>query len=55
MTDKSQKLKLMVVDDELDNLELLYRTFRRDFQVYKAHNAEVALEILEEQGEILYH
>ncbi|NRB08651.1 MAG: SpoIIE family protein phosphatase, partial [Richelia sp.] len=52
MTDKSQKLKLMVVDDELDNLELLHRTFRRDFQVYKAHNAEVALEILEEQGEM---
>jgi serine phosphatase RsbU (regulator of sigma subunit)/CheY-like chemotaxis protein len=52
MTDQTQKLKLMVVDDELDNLELLYRTFRRDYQVYKAHNAEVALEILEAEGEM---
>ncbi|MDJ0800521.1 MAG: SpoIIE family protein phosphatase [Calothrix sp. MO_167.B12] len=52
MADKTRKLKLMVVDDELDNLELLYRTFRRDFQVYKAHNAEVALDILAEQGEM---
>lgn len=29
-------LKLMVVNDEPDQLELLYRTFRRDFEVYKA-------------------
>ncbi len=29
-----KKLKLLVVDDEPDNLDLLYRTFRRDFKVY---------------------
>jgi len=52
MADKTRKPKLMVVDDELDNLELLYRTFRRNFQVYKAHNAQVALDILEEEGEM---
>lgn len=46
------KLKLMVVDDEPDNLDLLYRTFRRDFQVYKADSALSALEVLEEQGEM---
>ncbi|MDJ0734590.1 MAG: SpoIIE family protein phosphatase [Nostocaceae cyanobacterium] len=46
------KLKLMVVDDELENLELLYRTFRRDFQVYKAHDPRLALDILEKQGEM---
>ncbi|MEO1432579.1 MAG: SpoIIE family protein phosphatase [Cyanobacteria bacterium J06633_8] len=46
------KLKLMVVDDELDNLDLLYRTFRRDFKVYKASNARSALEILDKQGEM---
>ncbi|MEH2235505.1 SpoIIE family protein phosphatase [Nostoc sp.] len=46
------KLKLMVVDDEPDNLDLLYRTFRRDFQVYKANHAFGALEILEKFGEM---
>ncbi|XZO00856.1 MAG: SpoIIE family protein phosphatase [Microcoleus sp.] len=46
------KLKLMVVDDEPDNLDLLYRTFRRDFQVYKADSALSALEVLDAQGEM---
>ncbi|GAX35496.1 two-component response regulator [Nodularia sp. NIES-3585] len=46
------KLKLMVVDDEQDNLDLLYRTFRRDFQVYKANHALSALEILDKEGEM---
>lgn len=46
------KLKLMVVDDEPDNLDLLYRTFRRDFEVIKAESAIVALEMLEQQGEM---
>jgi serine phosphatase RsbU (regulator of sigma subunit)/FixJ family two-component response regulator len=46
------RLKLMVVDDETDNLDLLYRTFRRDFQVYKAEDARTALEILEQVGEM---
>lgn len=49
---KSEKLKLLVVDDETDNLDLLYRTFRRDFQVYKAESAPKALAILEEYGEM---
>ncbi|MBW4645897.1 MAG: SpoIIE family protein phosphatase [Goleter apudmare HA4340-LM2] len=47
-----EKLKLMVVDDELDNLDLLYRTFRRDFKVYQANHARSALEILEKEGEM---
>ncbi|MEH2452334.1 SpoIIE family protein phosphatase [Nostoc sp.] len=47
-----EKLKLMVVDDEPDNLDLLYRTFRRDYQVYKANHAFGALEILEQFGEM---
>lgn len=46
------KLKLMVVDDEPDNLDLLYRTFRRDFQVYKANHAFGAMEILDQFGEM---
>src|SRR5579883_1689227 len=46
------KLKLMVVDDEPDNLDLLYRTFRREFEVIKADSAIAALQILDEQGEM---
>jgi serine phosphatase RsbU (regulator of sigma subunit)/FixJ family two-component response regulator len=45
------KLRLMVVDDETDNLDLLYRTFRREFQVFKADSALRALQILEEEPE----
>jgi response regulator RpfG family c-di-GMP phosphodiesterase len=53
MTDtEAGKLKLMVVDDEPDNLDLLYRTFRRDFFVYKATNALTALDILDKEGEM---
>ena len=48
----SGKLKLMVVDDEPDNLDLLYRTFRRDFRVYKADGAMSALQILDQEGEM---
>jgi serine phosphatase RsbU (regulator of sigma subunit)/CheY-like chemotaxis protein len=46
------KLKLMVVDDEPDNLDLLYRTFRRDFQVCKAESGVKALEVLDNEGEM---
>jgi len=49
---KLDKLKLMVVDDEPDNLELLYRTFWRDFKVYKANNARDALSVLDKEGEM---
>ncbi len=53
MTDiEAGKLKLMVVDDELDNLDLLYRTFRRDFKVFKASDARTALDILDKEGEM---
>ena len=47
-----RKLRLMVVDDERDNLDLLYRTFRREFQVFRAESAIKALEILDQQGEM---
>ncbi|MDB9311631.1 SpoIIE family protein phosphatase [Spirulina sp. CS-785/01] len=48
----SKKLKLMVVDDEPDNLDLLYRTFRRDFKVFKADGAIAALDLLDTEGEM---
>lgn len=46
------KIRLMVVDDETDNLDLLYRTFRRDFRVFKAESALKALQVLEEEEEM---
>ncbi|VXD19495.1 Two-component response regulator [Planktothrix serta PCC 8927] len=46
------KLKLMVVDDERDNLDLLYRTFRREFQVFRADSPSGAMDILDKEGEM---
>jgi len=46
------RLKLMVVDDEPDNLDLLYRTFRRDFRVFTANGAMSALQLLDTEGEM---
>ncbi|MBF2066330.1 MAG: response regulator [Calothrix sp. C42_A2020_038] len=50
--EKPKKLKLLVVDDEPDNLDLLYRTFRRDFNVLKADSGVNALEVLATEGEV---
>ena len=47
-----EKLKLLVVDDEPDNLDLLHRTFRRDFTVFRATSGAQALDLLEEKGEM---
>lgn len=49
---KASKHKILVVDDEPDNLDLLYRTFYRDFKVIKAQSGHDALEMLSEQGDI---
>lgn len=50
--DRKNKLKLLIVDDETYNLDLLYRTFRRDFRVFKAESAISALQVLDEEGEM---
>ncbi|MFM6152786.1 MAG: response regulator [Cuspidothrix sp.] len=50
--ERPKKLKILVVDDEPDNLDLLYRTFRRDFQVLKAESGIMALQLLEQEGEV---
>lgn len=47
-----QKPRLLVVDDEPDNLDLLYRTFRREYQVIRAESGRKALEVLEDDGEV---
>jgi GAF domain-containing protein/response regulator RpfG family c-di-GMP phosphodiesterase len=46
------KPTILVVDDEPDNLDLLYRTFHREFKVLKAESGPAALEILDRQGEV---
>lgn len=50
--EKPKKPKMLVVDDETDNLDLLYRTFRRDFNVLKADSGINALEVLQAEGEV---
>jgi len=44
--------KLLVVDDEPDNLDLLYRTFHREYRVLRADNGPAALEILANEGDV---
>lgn len=50
--ERPKKPKMLVVDDEPDNLDLLYRTFRRDFQVLKAESGVRALDVLAAEGEV---
>jgi CheY-like chemotaxis protein len=50
--ERPRKPKMLVVDDEPDNLDLLYRTFRRDFNVLKAESGVRALEMLAQEGEV---
>jgi CheY-like chemotaxis protein len=50
--ERPKKPKMLVVDDEPDNLDLLYRTFRRDFNVFKADSGITALEVLAAEGEV---
>ncbi|MDY6781721.1 MAG: response regulator [Cyanobacteriota bacterium] len=52
MMERRKKPKMLVVDDEPDNLDLLYRTFRRDFRVFKADSGVDALEVLSREGEV---
>lgn len=50
--ERPKKPKMLVVDDEPDNLDLLYRTFRRDFNVLRAESGVMALEVLAAEGEV---
>lgn len=46
------KHKMLIVDDEVENLNLLRRTFIRDYSVFTADNAKDALTILEEKPDV---
>ncbi len=50
--ERPKKPKMLVVDDEPDNLDLLYRTFRRDFNVLRSDSGVHALEVLKREGEV---
>lgn len=50
--ERPKKAKMLVVDDEPDNLDLLYRTFRRDFTVLRAESGIHALQVLAAEGEV---
>lgn len=50
--ERPKKPKMLVVDDEPDNLDLLYRTFRRDFDVLRAESGIDALSLLSTEGEV---
>jgi signal transduction histidine kinase/class 3 adenylate cyclase len=43
---------MLVVDDEPDNLDLLYRAFHREFIVLRAENGPAALDILAEEKDV---
>ncbi|MGB3535349.1 MAG: response regulator [Microcoleaceae cyanobacterium] len=49
---KKAKPKILVVDDEPDNLDLLYRTFHRGYKVFRAMSGQEALEILNQQPDV---
>ena len=49
---ENPKIKILVVDDEPDNLDLLYRTFHRDYKVLRAESGPAALKILAKEGEV---
>lgn len=44
----TNKLNVLIVDDEEDNLDLLYRTLRHDFNILKTTSPLKALDILKE-------
>ncbi len=48
----SKKPRMLIVDDEPINLDLLYRTFRRDFNILRAESGTAALDILSREGEV---
>ncbi|CAN1210504.1 response regulator [Tumidithrix helvetica PCC 7403] len=48
----SSKPKLLVIDDEPDNLDLLYRTFYREYKVLRAQSGLEAIALLEREGEV---
>jgi serine phosphatase RsbU (regulator of sigma subunit) len=49
---KEKRHKVLLVDDEVDNLELLQRTFRYEYEVFTATSGAEALKVVEENPDI---
>lgn len=47
-----RKPQLLAVDDEPDNLDLLYRTFHRQFEVLRAGSGQEGLQVLETHPDV---
>ena len=48
----NKKSKILVVDDEPDNLDLLYRTFYREYKVLRANSGPDALDLLAKEEDV---
>lgn len=51
-TATAEKLKLLIVDDEVDNLDLLHRTLHRDYHILRATSASEALQLLQQEQDV---
>jgi response regulator RpfG family c-di-GMP phosphodiesterase len=49
MKDSEEKIKVLYVDDEVNNLQAFKATFRREYQIFLAESAEEARNILEDE------
>lgn len=50
VSQKNEKHTILLVDDEVNNLQLLRRTLRHDYNILTASNGKEALEIVEGKG-----
>jgi response regulator RpfG family c-di-GMP phosphodiesterase len=50
MEELNEKIKVLYVDDEVNNLQAFKATFRRNYQIFLAESAEEARKILEEHA-----
>ncbi len=51
LNQKNEKHTILLVDDEINNLQLLRRTLRHDYNIITASNGKEALEIVEGKGD----
>jgi len=49
MEEISEKIRVLYVDDEVNNLQAFKATFRRNYKIFLAESAEEARKILEEE------
>ncbi len=51
LNQRNEKHTILIVDDEVNNLQLLRRTLRHDYNILTASNGKEALEIVEGKGD----